>query len=225
MINHLTINRASVCTQEIFNRFFQNLIAFYYAITSATYHKSEKEIHAEYELIKKCQKNPEYFGPIYRKYYDQIYLFVYKRVDHLDISADITSRIFLKSLKNIGKYKYQGVPFSAWLYRIAINEINTFFRQQKKLERTVNIDDQSIGILIEELDYAEPQIDPHVLVPVLLEQLSEHEVQLIELRFFEERSFKEMGYLLGLTEINAKIKTYRILKKLKKIAAEIKYNN
>lgn len=208
----------------VFNKLYHNLLAVYFSVAASAYHKTGKEIKAELEIIKKCQRNPEYFGPIYRKYYDQIYLFVYKRVDHLDITADITSRIFLKCLKNIGKYKYQGVPFSAWLYRIAINEVNTFFRQQKKLERTVNIDDQHIGILVSELDYTEPQIDPQVLIPVLLEQLSDHEVQFIELRFFEERTFKEMGYLLGITEINAKIKTYRILKKLNKIAAQIKYN-
>lgn len=223
MTNALAVH-LPIKVELIINRFYENLLALYFSVAASTYHRSNKEILAEYEIIKKCQRNPEYFGPIYSKYYDQIYLFVYKRVDHLDITADITSRIFLKCLKNIGKYKYQGVPFSAWLYRIAINEINTFFRQQKKLERTVNIDDQQIGTLVSELEYSEPQIDPHILVPVLLEQLSEYEVQFIELRFFEERTFKEMGYLLGLTEINAKIKTYRILKKLNKIAAEIKYN-
>ncbi|MTI20119.1 sigma-70 family RNA polymerase sigma factor, partial [Fulvivirga sp. RKSG066] len=117
-----------------------------------------------------------------------------------------------------------GVPFSAWLYKIAINEVNAFFRQQKKFSRSVNIEDQDINLLITEIDYKEPQIDPHVLIPVLLEQLSEHEIQFIELRFFENYSFKDMGYLLGLTEVNAKVKTYRILKKLKKIAAEVRYN-
>lgn len=191
---------------------------------ASTYHQSKEDLSAEYEVIKKCRKNPEYFAPIYRKYYDQLFLFIHKRVDHMDITADLTSRVFLKSLKNIHKYKFQGVPFSAWLFRIAINEVNTFFRQQKKLARTVNIEDEHITQLYNEIDHSEPQIDPHVLIPVLLEQLKDQDVQFIELRFFENRSFKEMGYLLGLTEVNAKIKTYRILNKLKKIAAEVKYN-
>ncbi|MEO1099557.1 MAG: sigma factor-like helix-turn-helix DNA-binding protein [Bacteroidota bacterium] len=50
-------------------------------------------------------------------------------------------------------------------------------------------------------------------------------MQLIELRFFEELSFKEIGYLLGLTEVNAKVKTYRVIDKLKKISKEIKYHD
>jgi len=195
-----------------------------FSAEASTYHKKEQEVLAEYEVIKKCQQNPQYFAPLYTRYYDQIFLFIHKRVDHLEITADITSRVFLKALRNIKKYRYQGVPFSAWLYKIAINEVNTFFRQQKKLERAVNIDEQDISQLITEIDYKEPQIDPHVLVPVLLEQLNDFEVQFIELRFFENRSFKDIGYLLGLTEVNAKIKTYRILKKLKKIASEVKYH-
>ncbi|MDX1629285.1 MAG: sigma-70 family RNA polymerase sigma factor, partial [Fulvivirga sp.] len=194
------------------------------AVQATTFHQTKQEIASEYELIKKCKKNPEYFGPIYRKYHEQLFLFIFKRVDHLEVTADLTSRVFLKALKNIQKYKHQGVPFSAWLYKIAINEINSFFRQQQKMVRTVNMEDQHVDLLIDEIEYHERIVDPHILIPVLLEQLDESEIQLIELRFFENRSFKEIGYLLGLTEVNAKIKTYRILKKLKKIVAEVKYN-
>jgi RNA polymerase sigma-70 factor (ECF subfamily) len=55
-------------------------------------------------------------------------------------------------------------------------------------------------------------------LPELLSNLSEAELQMIELRFFEKKSFKEVGFVMGLSEINAKVKTYRILKKLRKIA-------
>jgi len=200
------------------------LSSAYYAVATSLYHKTKDEVNHELEIIKKCQENPEHFAPIYTKYYEDIFYFIYKRVDHLELTADLTSRVFLKGLKNIKRFKFQGVPFSAWLYKIAINEINTFFRQQKKIVRSVNIEDDDIKQLVSEIDHEEPKIDPNVLIPVLLEQLSEHEIQFIELRFFENHSYKEMAYLLGLTEVNAKIKTYRILKKLKKIAAEVKYN-
>lgn len=198
---------------------------FYDQVSTSTYHKKEEEILTEYNIIKKCQNNPEHFAPLYRKYYDQVFMFTYKRVDHLEVAADITSRIFLKCLKNIGRYKYQGVPFSAWLYKIAINEVNMFFRQQSKMERTVSLDHHDMQQLFDEIDYQEVQIDPEVLITVLLEQLDEKEIQFIELRFFENRSFKEIGYLLGLSETNAKIKTYRILKKLKKISKQVNYND
>lgn len=197
---------------------------WYYEHTVSAYHKTKDQILEEYDVILSAQKNPKNFAPIYTKYYDEIFLFINKRVDHLEVTADLTSKVFLNCLKNIKKYKYQGVPFSAWLYKIALNEVNMFFRQQNKMERTVNIDDQDINQLMIEIDSSEEKIDPHVLIPVLLEQLNDREVQFIELRFFEGKSFKEMGYLLGLTEVNAKVKTYRIIKKLKELSAQVKYN-
>lgn len=197
---------------------------YFYENTIKPYHRTKDEILEEYDIIVSAQNDPENFAPLYIKYYDQVFLFINKRVDDLDMTADITSRVFLKCLKNLKKYKYQGVPFSAWLYKIAINEVNMFFRQQSKMERTVNIDDHDINQLINEIDYSEEKIDPYVLIPVLLEQLNDQEVQFIELRFFEGKSFKEMGYLLGLTEVNAKVKTYRIVKKLKELSAQVKYN-
>ena len=81
-----------------------------------------------------------------------------------------------------------------------------------------------IDILITEIDRQEPEIDKYVLISVLLEQLTTNEVQFLELRFFENYSFKEVGYLLGISEVNAKIKTYRIIDKLKKLSQQIKYH-
>ena len=52
---------------------------------------------------------------------------------------------------------------------------------------------------------------------IIGQELPEDELQLIEMRFFEKRSFKEIGEILEITENNAKVKTYRILEKLKKI--------
>ncbi|UII29985.1 sigma-70 family RNA polymerase sigma factor [Fulvivirga ulvae] len=212
----------ALATKNLIDLIFK---VFYDQVSTSVYHKSEEEILTEYNIIKECQKNPEYFAPLYRKYYDQVFMFIFKRVDHIEIAADITSRVFLKCLKNIGRYKYQGVPFSAWLYKIAINEVNMFFRQQSKMERTVSLDHQDMHQLFEEINYQEVEIDPEVLITVLLEQLDEKEIQFIELRFFKNRSFKEIGYLLGISETNAKVKTYRILKKLKKISKQVNYND
>lgn len=188
------------------------------------YHKAAEEIEEELRIIDLCKKDPERFSPIYLKYHDQIFLFINRRVDHLDLTADLTSRTFLNCLKNISKFNSQGVPFSSWLYRIAINEVNMYYRKSKNLIRSVSVDDHQVVTLIDEIDYSEPLIDSQVLISVLLEQLNEYEIQFIELRFFENQSFKEIGFLLGLTEVNAKIKTYRILKKLKKLSQNIQYN-
>ncbi|QSE96931.1 RNA polymerase sigma factor [Fulvivirga lutea] len=208
---------------SVANTYLAKSVLFAESLINSDYHLTKEEITEELEVIKKCQKNPEHFAKIYIKYYDQIFLFVNKRVDNLDVTAELTSRIFLKCLKNIGKFKFMGVPFSAWLYKITINEVNLFFRNEARFTRSVSIQSGHLDQLVSEIDYSEPLIDPHVLIPVLLEQLNEDEIQFIELRFFENRSFKEIGYLLSTSEVNAKVKTYRILKKLKKLSENIKY--
>jgi RNA polymerase sigma-70 factor (ECF subfamily) len=121
----------------------------------------------------------------------------------------------VKALTNLPKYEFRGVPFSSWLYRIASSELNNLFRAEKA-KRTVNIESVSIHAIIEEIQ--ETKIDKyHDKIVGIIAQLPEDELQLIEMRFFEKRAFKEIAEILDITENNAKVKTYRILDKLKKI--------
>ena len=103
----------------------------------------------EQQLIEAAQTDPQCFEPLYTKYYEQILKFVYKRIEHLDDVREVTSIIFTKALINIGKYKDQGFPFSSWLYRIAINEINQFYRDSKKV-RLISMDDEGLNNIAHE---------------------------------------------------------------------------
>jgi RNA polymerase sigma-70 factor (ECF subfamily) len=189
-------------------------------VFSITYHKSEDEIRAEYEIVQKAQQNPRFFAPLYEKYYDSIFVYIHRRVEDTELTADITAQVFYKCLKSLQKYDFQGVPFSAWLFRITINEINQFFKQAQNKQRAVSLKEKHINILFEELQHHDVK-DKHDIVVKLLESLDSEDVQFLELRFFEGRSFKEIGFLLGLTEVNAKVKTYRILAKLKEKAVQL----
>ena len=194
-------------------------------LRSGVHHRTKEEIADELACIRECQKDPKHFAPLYTRYHDDIFLFIHKRTNDLELTADLTSRTFLQCIRHISKFRYQGVPFASWLYKIALNEVNGYFRKESKKERPVSIDDAQVGLLMQEIDHSEIAIDPYVMIPVLLEQLNEAEVQFIELRFFENKSFKEMGYLLGISAVNAKIKTYRILSKLQQLSKNIKYND
>jgi RNA polymerase sigma-70 factor (ECF subfamily) len=184
---------------------------------------SKEEILTEIDQVIKAQEDPSEFAPIYNRYFDPIFVYVFKRIDDEELTAEITSRVFYNCLYNLKRFKYQGVPFSAWLYKIAINEINSFFRNRNHQTRMVTMSDIHIETIIDELDRSEPEIDKYVLVSTLLEQLTPDEIQFIELRFFENKSFKEVGYFLGISEGNAKIRTYRILEKLRSISKQITY--
>jgi RNA polymerase sigma-70 factor (ECF subfamily) len=179
------------------------------------HHKTESDLKLELQQIEAAKHNPARFDILYDKYYKQIFIFVHRRTGEEDLTADLVSQVFLKALMNIRKYEFKGVPFSAWLFRIAFNEINMYFRRNNAI-RVVSLDQGNLGSLIEEAEGEDNSEAQHRMLKAL-KQMSEEDTQLIELRFFEKRSFAEVGNIVGITENNAKVRVYRILEKIKKI--------
>lgn len=172
----------------------------------------------EQVLIENAKRDPGHFEALYNKYYEHILKFTYKRLNTPDEAYEITANTFVKALSNIHKYTYQGFPFSSWLYRIAINEINEFYRHTHK-KRTVNIDDTIARYIAEETKQEQEELKQSL--KAALQYLDAEELQLLELRFFDERMFSEVAEILGITENNAKVKTYRIIDKLKGIFSKM----
>jgi RNA polymerase sigma-70 factor (ECF subfamily) len=170
----------------------------------------------EKSIIEKSQRDPAHFRPLYEKYFKRIFLFVHRRVGDKAITADLTSQIFLKALTNIKNYEARGLPFSAWLFRIAINECSNFFRKTKR-DRLVSLDTAAVHDLYEELTSEYGLEDLRRQLPHILSRLSPDELQAIELRYFEQRPFREVAELLGITETYAKVRVYRTLDKMKKL--------
>lgn len=180
----------------------------------ASYHITNAQLAEEQKWIAAAQKDPRSFGKIYEFYYKRIFLFIFKRVENEETAADVCSQVFLKAMTNIQKFSFQGVPFSAWLYRIALNEVNMHFRQNKGL-MTESVETAQLAEMIEEADenYSDETIKQLMEV---LKKLPPEDMQLVSLRFFEQLSFKEVADIVGITENNAKVRVYRILEKLKK---------
>jgi RNA polymerase sigma-70 factor, ECF subfamily len=170
----------------------------------------------EDEWIKQAIASPDAFRPLYEAYFKKVYLFVLHRVGDKDLAGDLTQQVFLSALTHLGRYQFRGLPFSAWLFRIAINQCNEFFRKTKR-NRTVVLEDASVENLYTELTADQTLEEWEKQLPAILEKLEQDELYVIELRFFEVRPFKEIADMLGITENNAKVRTYRILEKMKKL--------
>ncbi|MBP6731793.1 MAG: sigma-70 family RNA polymerase sigma factor [Chitinophagales bacterium] len=168
----------------------------------------------EEKLILAAQADRAKFQPLYEKYYTQILKFVYQRVTTKDDAYDITQQVFLQAMVSLNKYELRGFPFSSWLYRIAINELNQAFRKNEK-QRGVNLEEKHLKDIAQELNEGNEEMEKVLLEA--LTTLEEDDFQLVEMRFFEKRPFKEIGEILSITEANAKMKLYRILDKLKPI--------
>ena len=170
----------------------------------------------EIELIEKSKKDKRFFQSLYEKYYEQVFRLVFSRVQDIDLAGDITSEAFGKALSHLNDYKYQGYPLSAWLARIALNSCYDYFRAQKK-QRHVALENYVSHDIVFEIEIEENEKELWLaMLPEVLEKLKPAELELIELRFFEGKSFAEIGYILDITEGNAKTRTYRILKRLKR---------
>ncbi|MFT5823017.1 MAG: RNA polymerase sigma-70 factor (ECF subfamily) [Crocinitomix sp.] len=187
--------------------------------TNPIYHHTEDKLLMELKWIKYAQENPRGFEPLYNKYYEQILRYIYQRIDDKETAYDIASQVFLKALNNIHKYEYRGVPFASWLYRIAKSELYQSFRD-KKARRTVNVDTSNLSEMIDEMEEDTSDGNRKVLIQ-LIKKLKEDEVQMVELRFFEKRSFREIGEILDITENNAKVKSHRVINKMKKLFNQI----
>ena len=176
---------------------------------------SAEAMNSEWTEIQAAQADPAMFRPLYNRYFEQIFNFVYKRTLNEELCSDIVSQVFLKAMQRLDGYTFQGVPFSAWLYRIASNEVAQHYRSTQK-NRIVSIEDYSLNSMLDEMETDDMAPFRSVLVNSL-DELKEGDLEIIELRFFEQRPFREVANILGITESNAKVRTYRVLERLKKI--------
>ncbi|MBK9283310.1 MAG: sigma-70 family RNA polymerase sigma factor [Sphingobacteriaceae bacterium] len=174
----------------------------------------------EMTIIEAAKLNPQQFAPLYDKYYKQIFNYLYQRMDDKETAFDLTSQVFLKALSNLSTYQFKGVPFASWLYRIAYNELMQLFRMNKD-KRAINADVSDLRYICEENE--EPFFEEYIpAIKKLIQELKEEELQMVELRFFEKRAFKEIAEIMNITEVNAKVRMYRIIEKLKKQLSKLK---
>jgi len=178
----------------------------------------------EKELVKKAQKDPEIFGKLYDKYYSQIFGYILKRVADLEIAQDITSETFFKALKNLWKFRWKNISFSAWLYRIANNEIANYFRKNKKysisLDKLEENGFEPISLHNPEAEFlkAQEELKKHQDFLKIQEKISQLPIkyqEVITLRFFEKKKIKEIAEILGKKEGTIKSLLHRGLEKLK----------
>ncbi|MEM9023890.1 MAG: sigma-70 family RNA polymerase sigma factor [Bacteroidota bacterium] len=169
----------------------------------------------ENRAVQAARKDPRKFSVLYHRYHQPVFVFVFKRVSDPDITADITSQVFLKAMVNLPRYRYRGLSFGSWLFRIAVSEVNQHFRNAGKRQE-VPLYESELSGLMEQVDI-DPTEQQMKLMVEALNQLDAKSVEMIELRFFEKYAYRQLGAHFGSSEDNAKVRVYRIVKKLKKL--------
>ena len=174
----------------------------------------------EKELLEKIHADPKQFGALFDYYYQPIFGYVYRRVTDYDLASDITAETFLKALLKIRSFRWKGISISSWLYRIATNEVNQFFRKKKynpeKLGSIISgeiflVQDSSRQELEDELARHEEFIH----VQQKLKKLDTKYQEVIALRFFEGKDNKQIAEILDKPEGTIKSLLSRAIEKLK----------
>lgn len=174
---------------------------------------SEEAMRREWAEIQAAQQDAAAFRPLYERYYSQVFRFIYRRTADEHLTADLCSQVFLRALQKIDQYTFRGVPFSAWLFRMAMNEVAMHYRGQQR-RRVVSMEETNLHQLTDDLDAPAASVTVETMVAAL-DQLKEADLELLELRYFEQRPYREIAQILEMTENNAKVRVHRILSRLK----------
>jgi len=158
-------------------------------------------------LIEAAQKDPSRFAELYEENFGRVWAFVIRRVQHRATAQDITSEVFHQALANVGKFEWRGVPFAAWLYRIAANAIADHFAKSTR----------------EQTRQAEENVQPHEIEDIerraslyrFVDRLPADQRQVIVMRFAEERSIREIASAIGRSEGAVKQLQWRGLQTLR----------
>jgi RNA polymerase sigma-70 factor (ECF subfamily) len=181
---------------------------------------------AEEELLARARHCPEAFGQLYNQNYPAILNYCLRRTGDAELAQDITAETFVKALKNIGRFEWRkSGSFSAWLYRIAGNELASYFRKGQYravsleyLRESQGFDPASRQELEAELIAAQEKLARHQEFLACQQQIKELPVkyqEVIALHFFAGKSHQEMSEILGKPVGTVKSLLHRGLEKLR----------
>jgi RNA polymerase sigma-70 factor, ECF subfamily len=162
------------------------------------------------------------FALLYDRYVDQVFAYVYHRVGHRQTAEDLVSDVFLRALRRISTFKWQGVDFGAWLMTIARNRVHDHFKSARfRLEATVEeVFDTPVTGGADDPEQALLSADLAAHVHTAIGQLKGEQAEVLYLRFIQHLNVAETAQVMGKTDGAIKALQYRALKSLAKLLPE-----
>jgi RNA polymerase sigma-70 factor, ECF subfamily len=158
-------------------------------------------------LVEAAQRDPRRFAELYELHFRRVYAYVAARVGRREEAEDVTSEVFHQALAGLQNYQWRGVPFSAWLIRIAANAITDRWRRASH---------ESGDAVPEDIeDTSAEDIEQRAALSQLVGELPGDQRRIVILRFVEQKSIKEIAQEIRRTEGAIKQLQFRALKKLR----------
>ena len=174
-------------------------------------HRSAEELEAERLLIEAAQRDRAAFAPLYERYVDQIFAYAHSLTRNRELAEDVTAATFAKAIEDLPRFEWRGVPYSAWLYRVASNLV----ARQARRPAWVDIDTH------QPIDHLTPEViaeqrDREATVRSAVALLPDDQRQAVLLRFGGELRNREIAEIMGRSEGAVKLLTFRAMTALRK---------
>ncbi len=185
----------------------------------------------EKEQIELAQKNKHEFVRLYDQHFEAIYHFLLARIQKQQLAEDLSSATFMIALEKIDQYRYEGKPFRAWLYRIALNEINQYFRQEKREHRALVREWREQGDHYESADAQVKAEEEESQAKQRMERVQEawmaldlDQQNILALRYFQDLSYQEIADILELNTNQVGVRLSRALKRLSQLCPHLNHD-
>lgn len=142
--------------------------------------------------IEAAQQDPRRFGELYEEHFERIYAYVVRRVRDRAAAQDVTAEVFQQALANLGRYEWRGIPFAAWLYRIAANAITDHLKRTARQESAEPEEGPAADEIV--------RIEQRAMLYRSVGRLPADQRRVIVMRFAEEKSIREIAGELGKSE-------------------------
>lgn len=178
----------------------------------------------EKQLVRAAQRGDERaFGELYDAYVDRIYRYFVYRIHDSEIARDLTSEVFMRMVKDLRTFEFQGTTVLAWLYRIAHARIVDYYARATRERKRVSLDEAEL-----QTQTSDQSLDSNLVarfrqqqIQQALAMLTESQQQVIVLRFIEGYDLQETAAITGKTVGAVKLLQYRAIQTLAQVLAHI----
>jgi len=168
-------------------------------------------------LATAARHDTEAAGRLYDKYYGEVLGYIYHCTFDRTVAEDLTSNVFLAAFRHLSRYRWQQVPFRAWLYRIATNEVRMHWRRQKRIKVVSLQPDGDSQAAEQSADDSMAEAEQYRLLHRALLELRLKYRTVIILRYFEDKAITEICEITGRKEGTIKSQLHRGLAQLQDI--------
>jgi RNA polymerase sigma-70 factor, ECF subfamily len=188
-----------------------------HSVTLMKGHTAENSLKAlkkeadERLLIEAAQQDPARFAELYEINFERVYAYVVRRVGNRTETEDLTSEVFHQALANLKRFEWRGIPFAAWLFRIAANLISDRWQRSGR-----EVPDESGQIDAAQVSPVEiEEVERRATLFRLVDTLPNEQRRVVVLRFVEQKSIKEVAREIRKTEGAVKQLQFRALSSLR----------